>query len=85
MPLVIGTAHPHTISKTVAKGTLRRQSAVEGGETRVTLVSVGRQSRSSGSKDHSEFDVFKENARQEQTAAQRDKMCQNVRPQQKSY
>ena len=49
MPLVKGTIHPCVISKTVAKGTLRGPNAVEGGETRVALVSVRKPSRSSGS------------------------------------
>lgn len=33
MLLVIGTLHPHMTYKTVDKWTLRRQSAMEGGES----------------------------------------------------
>ena len=37
---MIGTIHPHIIPMAVTKGTLREQSAEEGGEARMTLNSV---------------------------------------------
>lgn len=42
--LIIGTIHPHITSKTITEGILRGQSAMEGGEARMTLDSVRRQS-----------------------------------------
>lgn len=67
VPLIIGILHPQIISKTVTKGTVREQSAMEGGEARMTLDSVKRQSH---------LDVrttlswcFEKSARQMQTTA----------------